>query len=48
VAAFGYRRHTDDYVLWRNDPAGYENNHIDGSWQGSLRETLTCARIRCC
>jgi outer membrane receptor protein involved in Fe transport len=40
VAAFGYRRHTDDYVLWRNDPAGYENNHIDSSWQGSLRETL--------
>ncbi len=41
VAAFGYRRHADDYVLWRNDPAGYENNHIDGSWQGSLRQTLT-------
>ncbi len=40
VAAFGYRRHTDDYVLWRNDPAGYENNHIDGSWQGSLRGTF--------
>ncbi|MGA3130261.1 MAG: TonB-dependent receptor [Terracidiphilus sp.] len=40
VAAFGYRRHTDDYVLLRNDPAAYENNHIDGSWQGSLRETL--------
>lgn len=41
TAAFGYRRHTDEYVLWRNDPAGYENNHIDGSWQASLRETLT-------
>jgi outer membrane cobalamin receptor len=40
VAAFGYRRHTDDYVLWRNDPAGYENNHIDGSWQASLRHTM--------
>ncbi len=40
AAAFGYRRHTDDFVLWRNDPAGYENNHIDGSWQGSLRETF--------
>jgi outer membrane cobalamin receptor len=40
VAAFGYRRHTDDFVLWRNDPAGYENNHIDGSWQASLSETL--------
>jgi iron complex outermembrane receptor protein len=41
VVSFGYRRHTDDFVLWRNDPAGYENNHIDGSWQGSLRQTLT-------
>lgn len=41
VAAFGYRRHTDDYVLIRDDPALYENNHMDGSWQASLRETLT-------
>jgi iron complex outermembrane receptor protein len=41
VAAFGYRRHTDEFVLWRNDPAGYENNHIDGSWQALLRETVT-------
>jgi outer membrane cobalamin receptor len=40
VAAFGYRRHTDDFALFRNDPGAYENNHIDGSWQGSLRETL--------
>ena len=41
VAAFGYRRHTDDFALFRNDPGAYENNHIDGSWQGSLRETVT-------
>ncbi len=40
VAAFGYRRHTDDYVLVRDDPGIYENNHIDGSWQASLRHTL--------
>ena len=38
-AAFAYRRHTDDFVLLRNDPTVYENNHIDGSWQGSLRRT---------
>ena len=25
--------------MLRNDPAFYENNHIDGSWQGSLRRT---------
>jgi iron complex outermembrane receptor protein len=40
VAAFGFRRHSDDFVLFRNDPGAYENNHIDDSWQGSLRETL--------
>lgn len=38
-AAFAYRRHTDEFVLLRNDPAFYENNHIDGSWQASLRRT---------
>jgi len=40
VAAFGYRRHTDDFVLFRDEPALYENNHVDGSWQSSLRHTL--------
>ena len=39
VAAFGYRRHTDEFVLLRNDPTFYENNHIDSSWQASLRRT---------
>jgi outer membrane cobalamin receptor len=36
-AAFGFRRHSDEYVLFRDDPAIYENNHIDESWQGALR-----------
>ncbi len=40
LAAFGYRRHTDEFVLLRNAPSVYENNHIDGSWQASLRHTL--------
>jgi iron complex outermembrane receptor protein len=39
-AAFGYRRHTDEFVLGRNNPSAYENNHIDGSWQASLRHTV--------
>jgi iron complex outermembrane receptor protein len=43
VAAFGYRRHTDEFVLLRDDPAVYENNHIDGSWQASLRRTVPVA-----
>jgi iron complex outermembrane receptor protein len=43
VAAFGYRRHTDEFILLRDDPSVYENNHIDGSWQASLRRTKTIA-----
>jgi iron complex outermembrane receptor protein len=39
-AAFGYRRHTDEFVLLRDNPSVYENNHIDGSWQASLRHTF--------
>ena len=41
VAAFGFRRHADDFVLFRNNPGLYENNHIDQSWQASLRRTQT-------
>jgi iron complex outermembrane receptor protein len=33
----GYRRHTDEFVLFRNNPSIYENNHIDESWQTALR-----------
>jgi iron complex outermembrane receptor protein len=40
-AAFGYRRHSDEFVLVRSDPELYENNHIDTSWQGSLRHNAT-------
>ena len=36
-AAFGYRRHTDEFVLFRNAPAIYENNHIDTSWEAAVR-----------
>jgi iron complex outermembrane receptor protein len=40
VAAFGYRRHTDEFVLLREAPSVYENNHVDSSWQASLRRTI--------
>ena len=40
-AAFGYRRHTDNFILLRNDPAVYANNHIDTSWQALLRRRQT-------
>jgi iron complex outermembrane receptor protein len=42
-AAFGYRRHSDEFVLLRDNPAVYENNHIDSSWQASARHTLPVA-----
>lgn len=40
---FAYRRHTDEFILLRDQPAVYENNHIDRSWQTDLRrkETLS-------
>jgi outer membrane cobalamin receptor len=36
-AAFGYRRHADNFILLRNDPSFYANNHVDSSWQGVVR-----------
>lgn len=36
-AAFAYRRHSDIFVLLRDDPAFYKNQHIDESWEGALR-----------
>ncbi len=38
---FGYRRHTDEFILLRDDPSVYENNHIDESWQTGLRRKKT-------
>jgi len=38
-AAFGYRRHSDIYVLLRDDPEFYKNQHIDQSWQGAIRRS---------
>ncbi|HEY2470932.1 MAG TPA: TonB-dependent receptor [Terracidiphilus sp.] len=43
VAAFGYRRHSDEFVLLRTSPSDYENNHIDGSWQASLQHNIPLA-----
>ncbi|HEY4051360.1 MAG TPA: TonB-dependent receptor [Acidobacteriaceae bacterium] len=36
-AAFGYRRHTDNFILLRADPSVYANNHVDSSWQAVVR-----------
>jgi vitamin B12 transporter len=40
-AAVAYRRHTDIFVLLRDQPAVYENNHIDENWEGALRRQQT-------
>jgi iron complex outermembrane receptor protein len=39
--AAAYRRHTDEFVLFRANPALYENNHIDQSWQAVVRRKDT-------
>ena len=36
-AAFGLRRHTDLFYLWRDNPQRYQNHHAAESWQLSLR-----------
>ncbi len=38
---FGYRRHTDEFVLLRDNPGVYENNHISESYQYALRRKQT-------
>jgi outer membrane cobalamin receptor len=37
AASFGYRRHTDLFVLFVDQPEIYENNHITTSYEGALR-----------
>jgi len=44
-AGFGYRRHTDNFILLRNDPAVYANNHIDDSWQAVARRKETLGSV---
>lgn len=40
-AAFAFRRHDDQFVLVRSNPALYENNHITTSWQSFVHRTAT-------
>jgi len=41
AASFGYRRHSDLFVLFVDRPAIYENNHITTSYEGALRRADT-------
>jgi iron complex outermembrane receptor protein len=38
-ASFAYRRHSDLFVLLRDDPAVYTNHHQDESYQAAVRRT---------
>jgi outer membrane cobalamin receptor len=37
AASFGYLRHTDEFVLFVDQPAIYENNHVTTSYEAALR-----------
>ncbi len=37
----GYRRHSDEFVLVRDQPLIYENNHVSQNWQADLRRRST-------
>ena len=41
AASFGYRRHSDLFILFADQPAIYENNHITTSYEGALRRADT-------
>ncbi len=43
-ADFAFRKHTDEYILLVQDPAVYENNHVDTLWQADLRGSTTAGR----
>ncbi len=43
AASFGYRRHSDLFVLFVDQPSIYENNHITTSYEGALRRADTLA-----
>lgn len=39
TASFAYHRHSDLFVLFRDQPPIYTNHHVDESYQGALRRT---------
>lgn len=43
-AAVAYRRHSDIFLLFQDQPAGYKNQHIDDSWEGTVRDQRTLLR----
>ncbi|MDQ2832439.1 MAG: TonB-dependent receptor [Acidobacteriota bacterium] len=41
AASFGYRRHSDLFVLFADRPQIYENNHVTSSYEAALRRADT-------
>jgi outer membrane cobalamin receptor len=39
-AAMGFRRHSDIFLLERDQPTGYKNQHVDDGFEESLRDRL--------
>ncbi len=39
-----YRRHSDIYLLERNEPEGYKNQHIDHGFEGTVRDQRPIAK----
>ena len=39
TVSFAYRRHSDLFVLYRDQPQIYTNHHVDESYQGAVRRT---------
>ncbi len=37
AASFGYTRHTDEFILFRDNPTYYENNHATTSYEAAIR-----------
>ncbi|MBT9332419.1 TonB-dependent receptor plug domain-containing protein [Paracidobacterium acidisoli] len=42
--AAAYRRHSDIYLLERDQPEGYKNQHIDDGFEGAIRDQRTLVR----
>jgi iron complex outermembrane receptor protein len=42
--AFAYRRHSDIFLLQRDQPLGYKNQHIDDGFEGVVRDRREIAK----
>jgi iron complex outermembrane receptor protein len=44
AASFGYLKHTDEFVLFRDNPTYYENNHATTGYEAALRRADNLGR----